>query len=195
MLYPFPHAMPLGLADAMVGGSRSVAWCVMGRCAVAVPPWATSRWTDENFTAMKIIGALAHHALLRLWRPSARGGACGAGVRAVWPPDGAHRGRRTVAYHTCMTATRQWRGSGQPGRPRARWTSMPLDESRHAGAHIHDTHNVCCDLTGAPMPHGMDRRVVCSSQCHVLSPTRTFRRIHAYEKHETVGGLAQSLWL
>ena len=77
-------------------------------------PWSATSGRMENFTRRRS-GALAHHALLRLWRPSARGGACGLACARRDRP--VPRGRSTVAYHTCMTATRPRAGAvmGSPG--------------------------------------------------------------------------------
>ena len=45
------------------------------------------------------------------------------------------------------------------------------------------------------MPYGMGHLVVCSSLRYVPFTTLTFRRMHACEDYETVGGREQSLWL
>src|SRR6266545_6035905 len=45
------------------------------------------------------------------------------------------------------------------------------------------------------IPHGMGCLVVCSSLRHIPSPLLTFRRMHACQDHQTVGGCPQSLWL
>src|SRR2546430_1672691 len=64
---------------------------------------------------------------------------------------------------------------------------------------VTDFSALCLRMQGCYMsesiPHGLGRLVVCSSLRYFPSTTLTFRRIHACEDHETVGGHEQSLWL